>query len=500
MIDRLSRIPVALIFLGFVILCYSQCKVEPAQEKAVDTGTTSSTTTAAVPHMTAGDSIIKDALPFTLSFKERSGALPAVQSYSHAITAQHDLLVVGGRKQGLHTFLSSGDNFPSDSSNNLMHVINLSSGDVSTFDVNQLDSTLAMPLQSTNQQGCYVQSTGMYYLVGGYGWNASSRMLTFGTIIRFNLQEMINASKSGASPGEIGSLMEIAFDDRFAVTGGDLFYMNGRFFLVFGQKFMGQYNAFGGENKFTQEYTNEIRMFTLDPNELKILSYGAITNSESDEPFHRRDGNIVDDIDPATGQPRISAYGGVFTPGVIGAYTYPIYIDPSGQATLDRTITQKFSQYECPIITVYDDTPGDQREAYAEVTAQGRNDGLPYVADITSLSLDAQGNHAQYIHLNPIPGNRLLGTSIKFIPNPTLKAEGIMYDNGVVRLSTIPVGSTVTIGYIYGGIEANQPLPLTPNAGTHATNTFFEVQLINYSSDAIPASASSKAEKNHTYR
>jgi len=75
-----------------------------------------------------------------------------------------------------------------------------------------------------------------------------------------------------------------------------------------------------------------------------------------------------------------------------------------------------------------------------------------------------------------------------------------MYDNGVVRLSTIPVGSTVTIGYIYGGIEANQPLPLTPNAGTHATNTFFEVQLINYSSDAIPASASSKAEKNHTYR
>ena len=177
-----------------------------------------------------------------------------------------------------------------------------------------------------------------------------------------------------------------------------------------------------------------------------------------------------------------------------------------------------FSQYECPIISIYD--PGqqndattyhtffggishhyywqtsDQKEAYEEVTAQGRNDGLPYVADITTMSQDDINTYKQFIHTSPIPGNKLLGTSIQFIVDPTLITNEIAFENGVINLSKIETGSSLVIGYIYGGILAEEPLPLKPNSGTYATNTFFQVQLKKTPSDGIPASEAKEAVKN----
>lgn len=461
-----------------------------------------------------------DSMPFKLVFTEKkwnAGVnLPRVQSYSFALPGDDGLLLImGGRRQGLHTFKSEGENFVRDSSNNFIYVLDINSGDIWNFDVNELNDELSAPLQATNQQFYLDRESGNFYIVGGYGWKADgSDMKTFSTMIRVNAVDLIDAVKSNSAAGQIQEIFDWFDDERLAVTGGELLKKDNAFYLIMGQLFNGQYRAFGGAN-FVQKYTEEIKVFTLNPNDFGILSYGATTSTEQDHPFHRRDLNIIEDIDPATGQERITVLGGVFPPGIIGAYTYPIYIQGPQDYEIDRSIEQKFSQYECPVISVYDDEGEEatvyhtffggishyyyfqtdsQKAIYNLATEQGRNDGLPFIGDITTLQLNADGSSAQYIFPEPIPGNRLLGTSTHFIPNPDIFKKGISFDNGVIKLSEISK-EKVLIGYIYGGIEAEAPLPKVPNTGTFVSNSFFEVYISNENFNVIPASKAKESTK-----
>ena len=462
---------------------------------------------------------IPNALPFTIEFEEQAFTgkpqLPKLQSYAAAVTAAGELFIAGGRRQGLHTFSGApANNFVKDSANNFLFIIDPVAGDQWSFDVKQLSDDFSAPLQSTNLQSYHDKSSDFMYLIGGYGWKADgSDMTTFGTVIQFKLEDMANAIKSGATAQTVQGLMKIGKDDRLAITGGDLIFLNGSFYLVFGQKFDGQYRAFGGSD-FTQEYSNQYRTFRLDPQTLKITVYGASTNSGSDQPFHRRDGNILQSVDPATGTPNITALGGVFKPGIIGAYDYPIYISGPGSVSMDSTVHQRFSQYECPVITIYqasaqdtsvyhtmfggissnyyNQTP-DQKAAFDTVTAQGRNDGFPFISDVSTFQRSADGSYHEYILPDPIVNNRLLGSSIPFIENPALVSEGLAFANGVLQLDKFPAGKKILVGYIYGGIEAEFPLPLEPNHGTFVSNSLFAVYVTNTPSAAIPADFAKKA-------
>lgn len=442
-------------------------------------------------------------LPFQISFVEMKykvkAPLPCLQSYASTIADNGLMLVMGGRRQGLHTFMPKPvNNFIKDSSNHYIFVIDPANGTQWSFDVKQLSALKSAALSATNMQAYHDRSTGTMYIIGGYGWNADGTdMLTFNTIMAFNVNQLISAIQSKQPAAAIEKLITMNQDDRLAVTGGELIKMGNMFYLVFGQVFNGQYRAFGG-NDFTQKYLETVKMFTLVPNTLKVLSYGETTNSETDHPFHRRDGNIVEDIDPATGNPRISCFGGVFQQGIIAPYTYPIYITGPATPTLDRSFNQKFSQYECPIISVYDgnanspavyhtffggighyyysQTPS-QKAAYDTVTKEGRNDGFPFVADVTTVVQQKDGSSTEYLQMNPIPGNRLLGSSILFNENPAMIKQGIMFDNGVLKLQSMKSGGKYLVGYIYGGIEAINPLPLIPNTGTKVSNSVFAVYI-----------------------
>ncbi|MDX5339657.1 MAG: hypothetical protein LPK25_11545 [Cyclobacteriaceae bacterium] len=462
---------------------------------------------------------VAGALPFTIEFEEKvfSGkpALPRLQSYVSAVTQDGQLFIAGGRRQGLHTFNGApGINFVKDSANNFLFILDPSSGDQWSFDVNQLSGDYSAPLQSTNLQSYLDESTRQMYVVGGYGWKADgSNMKTFGTVIRFHLEDMANAIKNGANAQTIQSLMSMGTDDRLAITGGELLMLDGSFYLVFGQRFDGQYRAFGGSD-FTQEYSNEYRTFRLDPQNLRITAYGAVKNSGADQPFHRRDGNIFESVDPKTGAPILMALGGVFKPGIIGAYDYPIYISGPGSVDMDSTVHQRFSQYECPVIPIYFASETDtsvyhtlfggisayyyhqtpaQKAAFDTVTVEGRNDGFPFVSDVSTFQRSSKGTYQEYILPDPIIDNRLLGTSIPFIKNPQLSAKGMAFANGVLQLNNFPEGSKVLVGYIYGGIEAEFPLPLQPNHGTFVSNSLFAVYVTRTPSAAIPASFATKA-------
>lgn len=487
----------------FIFVLILSCKSPTDQESK-------SETTASLPETT-----VPNALPFNMEFVQMydttNTVLPRVQSYVSAITTTGEILVVGGRRQGLHTFEPApAKNFIPDSSNHYIYVLNPTTPQTWSFDVNKLKPELSAPLQSTNQQSYHDRKTDIMYIVGGYGWLPdTSNMVTFNTIIAFNVTKMVAAIKAGQTPGQIQSLIQMSTDDRLAVTGGELFQLEGAFYLVFGQLFNGQYRAFGGTD-FTQKYTEVIKKFTLIPNSLKILSYGEISNSDPDRPFHRRDGNIIEDIDPKNGRARIASFGGVFKPGIIAPYTYPVYIYGSNPSipVVDTSGNQKFSQYECPVISVFDSSSNStvfhtffggighyyykqtpsQAAIYDTATVQGRNDGFPFVEDVTTFLQRADGTYEEWIHTAPVPGNRLLGSSVRFILSPALIDQGYAYSNRVVKLNKIPPGKRFFLGYVYGGIEAKNPLPFIPNTGTKVTNSIFQVYITKTSTAAIPAS------------
>ena len=498
------------IFLSVSGFIFNGCNGGSEQTKdatadSTDTMTESVIDTNAVPGV----------MPYTILFFEQKYSkivppLPALQSYVATMSKQGLILVIGGRSQGLHTFSSAPDtNFLPKKANNFLHLIDPVSGKDQMFDVNKLPPSLSAPLQATNQEMYHDLETDMVYVMGGYGWKADgSDMVTFNTITAFKMEAVVAAIQSNASPEAMAALFQQAQDDRFAVTGGELFKMNGQFYLVFGQTFMGQYRAFGGTD-FSQVYTEQVRVFTLAPGTLKILSYGATISSDPDHPFHRRDGNIISDVDPKTGNQRIASYGGVFRPGIIGAYTYPVFISSPATPIVDKTGNQKFSQYECPVITIYDSSTSNptvyhtffggighyyywqtpkHKAAFDTVTVEHRNDGFPFVADISHFQQSADGSYKEFIYPSPIPGNRLLGSSVKFIESRNLMSSGMAYPNGVIKLPKISATAKQLIGYIYGGIEAQNPLPLIPNTGTFVSNSVFAVYLVRTPAAAIPAS------------
>lgn len=462
---------------------------------------------------------VANALPFTISFEEQTfsnqPALPAIQSFVSGTTSDGKILIIGGRSQGLHTFKGAPDtNFLPQQSNNFIYLIDPNSGGYYSFNVDSLPSALSAPLQSTNMQACIDRASGTMYIAGGYGWLADkSNMTTFNSLISFPVDQMAKLIAQKKPAKEVASIMKLGTDNRFAVTGGELFLLDGKFYLVFGQVFQGQYRAFGG-NDFKQKYTQEVRTFTLKPGTNTILAYGAIQSNDDSLSFHRRDGNTFHDIDPTTGMPRITAYGGVFKQGIIAPYDYPVYINGPSNPVVDFTPRQKFSQYECPVVTVYDSAgasvyhsffggighyyytqTASQKAAYDTVTKEGRNDGFPFVEDISCFVQRADGSFGEYILPQPIVNNRLLGASTEFIVDPGIIRNNIAYSNGVIRLKSLPAGKTL-VGYVYGGIEAQNPLPLAPNTGTFVSNSFFKVYLSPSASAAIPASKAKEAVKN----
>lgn len=455
---------------------------------------------------------VPNALPYTLSFVPVTwngpAPLPALHSYTWA-SSNGVWLVLGGRRaQGLHMFNSQGSNFPKDSSNTYIWVIDPVGQFVDSFPVKLLPKSVWPQLASTNQEFGRDPNTGILYIVGGYGWTADgSTMKTFGQITALNPMLVMSMIAAKKGPGVMQGLFPTTTDARFAVTGSDMINVNGVWIMPGGQLFNGQYRPFGGG--FTQSYTNQVALFTIKPNSFppKVVTWNALTTSDTTQPYHRRDGNFIDDINPSTGKPRAAAFGGVFPPGIIGAYTNAIYIDQNG-ATVDTSLHQRFNQYEAPVISAWDSAgkvvyhtffggisgyyynySHSQDSVFKLVTSQGRNDGLPFIANASTLVNSASSGYSEWI----LPGTTtadtaLVGASASFIPSDSAIKAGVFTANGHVRLNALTNGQSVRIGWVYGGILAQNPFPVFPSTGTAATNMLQEVWITNTPSSAIPAS------------
>jgi hypothetical protein len=470
-------------------------------------------------------------LPYTLTFEPspQPSTLPALQSYCLANVSPTQWLILGGRRLGLHQFNPPpANNFMQP--NTILWSINpVTQTATEVADLSQLPPSIGDPLTSTNQQCEYNSENGNWYIVGGYGLSRASNntFVTFNTIFQVSAARLAAIASSNSSSAEmqaaVAQLLQgpniMITNDALKDTGGVLSHnAAGLEFLSFGQVFNGSYNPFG--SGFSQTYTQNVQPFTIATSPLSIRTLQPITSSSKDKPFNRRDFAATYDIDPATGQDRFAVFGGVFRPGAIAGYDYPVYITGSGinvSVTPDQTVKQHFGFYQSPIIVVWDGSKvyhtffggighyfytqsAPQKTVYKYVTKNGRNDGLPFIEDIDTLIENSSGSYAEYIAPQPVPGNMLHGAAIDFIPNLALsdKFQGI--GGNVINLSKFTPGEKELIGYIYGGVEADYPLPCQPSHGTQATNQFYQVFLtMTPWSGQIPADQATEALGYYTH-
>ena len=454
-------------------------------------------------------------VPYTLAFVPVSSAsLPPLHSYCIADISAGQWLVFGGRYQnGLHTFNPS-DNFQGP--NTFLWSINPQTGTAQKVaDLSQLNPNVGNPLTSTNQQCEYDPDTGYWYAIGGYGVaRPGTGFQTFNTVTRLPVPQLLAIiNNTSMQPEDMQSAVIALLNNpsnqvtntSLQVTGGVLSRLaNGMRLLSFGQVFTGSYNPFTSSPGFTQTYTQQVVQFTLSPCNagdnscaLTVNVLGTTTSNDADHPYNRRDFPSVYDIDPADGQDRFTLFGGVFKPGAIAAYDYPVRIKQTtaGASILpDHTLQQHFGFYEQPVIVVWDGTQtyftffggishfflhqtAAQSQVYKLVSGEGRNDGMPFVEDIGLLVENASHQYQEFVAPQTVPGNNLDGSSVQFIVNQgmTRKFQGI--EGSVVSLQTFIPNEAALIGYIYGGIEAQFPLPCEPSHGTQAVGTLYRVVL-----------------------
>jgi len=457
-------------------------------------------------------------------------------------------LIVGGRTDGLH---KTGDrydeepdpSFPEDRDNDRFWAVDPTSGAVAWVPATGLPGLLYDALTSTNQQS--VQDGEILWIAGGYGWNTELENYgTFGLLIAIDVPRLVAAIF--ARPGEEladpagyfswGTAPEgCAFFDEngcrepegahdfdLTVTGGGMEWMDGHLVLALGQRFGGEYNDTGAHH-FAQVYT--CRVLRLEPPEprwgdrfelgkAEMLAHGGANcgpgeSGNADDPFHRRDLNVVPllfpdctrDLGPECrgAMEAVGIYGGVFTANFSG-HAAPILIHSRGEtvgAEVQGGDAQVLSQYEAPRISFFDaergsvhtlilggmgvhyctggEEPGEG--ATRQCTAIREVQPPSFTGDGTILSWSRDGEFSQAFLYRPYPvEGELLGSNGLFLPAPGVPRA----PNGVIELHRLPRDRSTTVGHVFGGIAVEGPAPrhvFFSDGPSWASHRAFEVKI-----------------------
>jgi len=392
------------------------------------------------------------AVPFTIEIEQvQIPGAPSLHSFAFA-QSNGKWLFIGGRTNGLHGFSVTVPSFPRAYANRNIFVVDPATNQVWQRNI-YMDLPIAMadPLKAHNSQ--YYQNGNMLYIAGGMGIDSlRDSTVTFATLTGINVSGVINAVINNLT---ILPFVSQLTDSRMQVCGGDMVMIDGSYFLVGGQNFSGEYKNGRDKNSFFQQYTNKYSKFS-------IVSIGSVISIQNYVEFpdavnlHRRDMNVVPMINP-DGSEGASLYGGVFKYDRDLPYLNPVNITSTGYA-LDESFSQRFSQYSCAFLNMYDSVKKDMHTVffggtslyYIDAASQVKMDTLvPFIKDITAVSKLQNGTSTETIL--PIKFTEYLGTNAKLILNDNIPH----YNNGVMKLASVP--TRTQIGYIFGGIRV--PLP-----------------------------------------
>lgn len=414
-------------------------------------------------------------VPFSISIEPIEGTF-ITGTHSSAIAKSGDKwLIIGGRLNGLHG-LNSNDGFPTELANEYIIVLDTNTWTESIASINQLPTSIADPLRSTNME--YIQMGSYLYMAGGYGRdNVAGIFVTFPKLTAIHVDSMINAVLNGESI--VPHVRQIT-DSRFQVCGGELGNIGQELYLLFGHNFGGRYTD-PPTPMFTQTYTDRITKFSLLDDGITMTPESFVDFIDTNY-FHRRDLN-VGPIIKSNGEFALKAYSGVFqkTRNLPFRETITITQDTN---EINTNYEQVMSHYNCAMIPIFDTLTkkmyttflgGMSLYNYIPATNTVVYDSLiPFISDITTMTTHPDGTIEESIMATQLSG--LLGSNAKFV----LNTEISHFSNEVIDIRSLSNTKTL-IGYLYGGIRAE-----APNLGASSANdTIYRIYLTANNSNSL---------------
>ncbi|MBE9468411.1 MAG: T9SS type A sorting domain-containing protein [Bacteroidetes bacterium] len=417
-------------------------------------------------------SIFAQTAPFKIQIEPLNiTELGGLQAYA---IGQHygKWLIIGGRLDGLHLRQPFAA-FDVAGNNNQLIVIDPEAQQKWTAPLTSLSVELQEQLSSTNME--FHQDGKYLYIIGGYGYNTQTdSRKTFSNLCAVDVPAVIDAIIGTTS---FTSYFRQINDEQFAVTGGHLKKINNTYYLVGGNKFDGNYNAFGNPT-YTQVYTDAIRKFNISDDGTIILITHLPTITDATN-LHRRDYNAVPQILP-NGAEGITAFSGVFQPTVNLPFLNSVTIDSVSYA-VNNIFQQYYNHYHCAVLPIYSASNNEMHNVFFGGIAQFydslgimvQDDNVPFVKTIARVTRNSTGTLTEY--KLPIEMPSLLGAGSEFI-----RIESIPhYKNEVLKLDSFLDDSTL-VGYIYGGISSTAANIFFINNGTQsiASSQIFKVYVI----------------------
>ena len=382
-------------------------------------------------------------------------------------------LLIGGRLDGLHR-RQPWASFDIAGHNNQLIVVDPISMQRWTAPLSSLPTSIQEQLSSTNMN--FYQEGDYLYCVGGYGYSATEGdHTTFPNLTAIKVSDVINAVINNSS---FTNYFRQITDAEFQVTGGQLKKINNVYHLLGGQKFLGRYNPMNNPT-FTQEYTNEIRRFTINDDGINITINHLSPYTDAAN-LRRRDFNAEPQILP-NGDQGITMFSGVFQQTVNLPFLNSVTVD-SNNYTVNNSFQQFYNHYHCAVVPLYSSSENEMHTVFFGGIAQYydssgtlvQDNDVPFVKTIARVTRDSNGNMAEY--KLPIEMPNYLGAGSEFIPNKNIPH----YNNEVLKLDEIIADSTL-IGYIFGGINSTDKNIFWINDGSQSSSNsqIFKVYLTN---------------------
>lgn len=357
-------------------------------------------------------------------------------------------LIIGGRLDGLHQRQPFAA-FDIAGNNNQIIVVDPISQKSWKASLRSLPTSMQEQLSSTNM-GFYQEGDYLYFF-GGYGYSATeNNHTTYAQLTVIKISDVIHAVINKKS---FNSFFRQITDVKFQVTGGRVKKIGNVFYLLGGNKFIGRYRPMDNARGFTQAYTDQVRMFTIDDDgtNITITHLPSYTDKAN---FHRRDFNGESQILP-NGEEGITMFSGVFQAGTRLPFLNSVTIDANAYK-VNNTFQQYYNHYHSAVLPLYSEIENEMHNVFFGGMAQYyddngtlvRDDNIPFVKTIARVTRDANGIMKEY--KLPIEMPSLLGTGAEFIPNKNIPH----FDNEVIKLDEIK-DNTVLVGYIYGGISSS---------------------------------------------
>ncbi|MBK8699139.1 MAG: hypothetical protein IPN29_06200 [Saprospiraceae bacterium] len=396
--------------------------------------------------------------------------LPGLHSFAVG-TKENEWLLLGGRTDGLHA-RQPFNSFPASENNDKIWVVDIENKSSWSMPLTALPASYSDQLQSSNIS--FYQLGDTLYLVGGYGYSAmEADHITYPYLTTLIVSKTIQAIKSGQSPAPF---IKQVRNELFAVAGGQLGLLEGKFYLVGGHRFDGRYNPMG-HGTYIQTYTNQVRIFDVNnaSGSPQVTFYDSFT-----DPVHlrRRDYNLIPGID-TDGQKLYTISSGVFQPDVDLPYYYPVDIKPGGYKPFTN-FNQYLSNYHSAKVSMFDTNTnqnhtlffGGMSRHYYENDILVKDDNVPFIQTISRLSRHADGSFHEFALKTKMPG--LKGASAEFI----LANQIPLLHDELIDLANLPSDSMI-IGYIVGGITSPIENPFSSNQTgvTSANQTVYSVIL-----------------------